>query len=238
MTEKHIRAQVRKILFEAVVNDSDSKDISKRFTGKAKAYHFPYGKNKVENGHPWFTILIFNERLLEKVVRSLKDYERTSQYDLTITTDNDELSDEVHSGKLYKQLISATHFDEMKQKNPNLMLMAVFVVPKEEKVEPTHTYYHVSYVNITNGLIPQSNMKYKDRIYLWKDLKSAQLFSTGSFRSGPNKKAYIYQVEYSGHIYRDFEENEKAVYIKEPVPQDNLKLIHVIDLSDVGGFFW
>lgn len=218
------------MIYTVLENRDIQKIINKRLGGKAKIYHAPYGG--FHNDSIWWTILLTNKKKIPGIQKSLQDLGNTIGYQPHIHVDGrDPLPDIEHGVQLVKLIKSHYDIDEILDQNPQLAAIIVFFVPQEEEVKSPHTLFHVTYNAdvLRDGLIPQGNLKYQNRIYLWDDYQQAISFAYNSYHANKSV-AYIFEVKPVGKVYKDQEEPD-AYYTKSSIPPQNLKMIETIDIN-------
>ena len=202
--------------------------LGKRFNGKAKIWNLPYTSHMyATDSDPWWTVMVINKNLMGKVSRSLTDFAKQENLDINITSDFDELPDTIHGILLLNQI--KHHLDHNLTENE--VMLYIFFSPAEQEEPPSKVYYHVTYNQSVaeTGIKLGQTLKWKNRIYLWDNLDKATYFAFNSYHA--KNIAYIFAVTDPGKVYRDAEEPEHAVYVKNSIPSNHLKLIKTLDVN-------
>lgn len=214
------------------------KALTKRLAGKARIAYATID-NIHQDDAGWWCILAGPNKFLPKIQRSVIDLSQQYNYDVNFTTEDTFVSDTPHGTKLLAQMKYYVGYEQLKAKQPNTGLLIAFIMPfqEQEKNSKTSTYYHVTKNKsvLETGLIPGSTLKFQNRLYLWTTLHDAEIFAAGSHHGkGPS---YILQINYDGPVYVDHENKTdpiskimkgEAVYIKETIPPNNIKLIKTV----------
>ena len=208
-----------------------TKAVGVKLKGIAKVWYLPYGDDRIRDDRPWWTLVYFPKSIENKVRHRLADLQRTSEYTFFITDGDKEYPAGSISDRALKGMRQYSEINQLLTNNPDSKLLIIFCTPKEIEKDKQASYYHVSYSPLTSteGLIPGAgNIKWKDRIYLWEDLRVAVYFAYHSFHVSTlplNSFAYIYEVSNVGKVFHDYEERHTAVYVKHSIPLSDIKLI-------------
>jgi hypothetical protein len=220
------------IISEAEMLESFTSDVTKRFGGKAKVWHIPYSDVKDET--LGFFVIAYPPGIESKITRSLQDLERTSQYQLKITTGENLTKFSPYGVDSFKRALNWYNIPGFLESHPDWKTILIFFGPKEQQsTDQFPEMYHVtSNLNFAEtGIVPQSTIKYQDRIYLWSDLDSALYFANYGFRR--EKTLALLYLRPAGEIYHDPEPaygmEKFSYYTKTPIPPENIIKSQIIN---------
>ncbi len=210
------------------------KMLGKKFSGIAKVWHVPY-----TTFYFGFTVVSFLPKHEEKIKKILELVKSQNDIYLFTHSENEKLSSVSpwgHDKKMLEQILRYVNYESWKQKNPDFMFYVLFYGPaeKEASISANRSYYHVSKnPNLEKtGITPQTNLKFKSRIYFWDDIAAAKHFAYNF--TILEQDAYIYEITPVGKVFLDKEPNlstrypsEHAFYSKEVIPPENVKLVKI-----------
>jgi len=206
-------------------------NIKSMLKNKALVYNFPYADNSViiENA-PWFSVIIYPKTIDNKIKRILIPFLEKSDLYYNVTTKDDIKYDNVNYGKLYDNLVRVAHsMAGKKVDDENNKTMVIYFSPRGGKeVNSNKKLYHVTYSPMVGieGIMTKTNVKYKDRIYLWDNLDTAINYVDISHHREKDD-AWVYEVDASGmDLFKDPEEENKSFYVEDNIPPNRIKLVY------------
>lgn len=203
--------------------------ISSRLGGKARIFYSPVAGD-FKDGDPWWTILLLPEGYLNKITRSLNDLAKQNNINMHMTTHKDELESTAFGKELYNQAMHFMDYAGLKEKQPNIVPLMVYISSEEKEAPVTNKYYHVTFNPdvLKHGLHPKGTVKYKGRVYLWDDLDIAKSFARTSHHQ--SSTAWILEVVPQSKVYVDPEYQEGlAFYTYDEIPANKIKLLLTYD---------